>query len=161
MGASTKLFDTSASASCHNSNNTRTPKSRTFMSQDAIRFPSCPLTQPIFESLFLISEQSRLFKIKPTSSISPETALVQVKLISYKKFLKISKTNWMIFQDFGADQGKRQWSDLRYLSVLNPTRHVAIHLICGLFVTIFGQQIAIRKPLLRKYSIVTAWLNNF
>ena len=60
----------------------------------------------------------------------------------------------MIFQDFGADQGKRQWSDLRYLSVLNPTRHVAIHLICGLFVTISGQQIAIRKPLLRKYSIV-------
>ena len=59
-----------------------------------------------------------------------------------------------VFQDFGADQGKRQWSDLRYLSVLNPTRHVAIHLICGLFVTIFGQQIAIRKPLIRKYSIV-------
>ena len=57
------------------------------------------------------------------------------------------------FQDFRADQGKRQWSDLRYLSVLNPTRHVAIHLICGLFVTIFGQQIAIRKPLIRKYSI--------
>ena len=37
------------------------------------------------------------------------------------------------------------------LSVLNPNRHVAIHLICGLFVTIFGQQVAIRKPLLRKY----------
>ena len=64
----------------------------------------------------------------------------------------------MIFQDFGADQGKRQWSDLRYLSVLNPTRHVAIHLICGLFVTIFGQQIAIRKPLIRKYSIVYYYL---
>ena len=37
------------------------------------------------------------------------------------------------------------------ISVLNPNRHVAIHLICGLFVTIFGQQVAIRKPLIRKY----------
>ena len=54
-----------------------------------------PFTWPIFEIFghpfekSVISYQSRLFKIKPTSSISHETALVQVKLIPYKKFLKI------------------------------------------------------------------------
>jgi len=111
MGASTKLFDTSASASRDNSNHTRTPKSRAFMSQDTIRFPSCPSLSlflkalPIFLKNQWYLKQSRLFKIKPASSISHETALVQVKLIPYKKFLKISKTNLDDISGFWSRSG--------------------------------------------------------